>query len=288
MVVSSSPTVLRRYVGSELRRLREAAGLKREAVAEELSCSLSHVTHIEIWSTLPKPLEVKTLLPLYGAPERTESFLELVKAASKGQDWWLPFKGAAPTWLELLLSMEASAAQIESYDSMCVRGLFQTPAYAKELIRIGEPELSDEEVAHRVDLRMARQDVLTRRPEPPLVWSVLDESVLLRPFCDATVLAEQLEHLIKLLDLPSITLQVLPLETGPHAGFDGTFTILTFPPELVGDPGVAYTESRIGGVYYEHPAEIMRYRNTLKRVQAQARTPEESRAILTRRLEELT
>lgn len=288
MVASSSPTVLRRYVALELRRLREAAGFTREQVAERLRCVVSHISHLETTRNLPKAPELEVLLNFYGVAERTAAFLDLVDAARRGRDWWLPFKGAAPEWFDLYLSMESSAAQIDSYDSMVVPGLFQTPAYAKAVIRAGEPELADAELARRIDLRMARQDVLTRQPDPPTVWSVLDESVLYRPAGQPQVLVEQLEHLVKLLDLPMVTIQVLPLKVGVHAGIDGTFMILMFPPELEGDPGIAYTEARAKATYYEDPAEIMIYRNTLRRVQVHARNPQETRTVLVQRIEELT
>jgi transcriptional regulator with XRE-family HTH domain len=288
MVASSSPTVLKRYVALELRQLREAAGFKREQVAGRLRCAVSHISHLETMRNLPKAAELEVLLDFYGAAERTAAFLDLVDAARKGHDWWLPFKGAAPEWFDLFLGMESSAVQIDSYDSMIVPGLFQTPSYAKAVIRAGEPELADAEVARRLELRMARQDVLTRQPDPPIVWSVLDESVLHRPAGEPQVLVEQLEHLVKLTDLPTLTIQVLPLDVGVHAGIEGTFTILTFPPELEGDPGIAYTEARTKATYHEDSAEIMTYHNTLRRIQIHARTPQDTRTLLVHRIEELT
>lgn len=286
MVAASSSIVLRRYIALELRRLRESAGFSRAEVAERLRCAVSHITHLEIMRNLPKGAETEILLRFYGVESRSADFLALVDAARKGKDWWRPFKGAAPTWLDLLLGMESAAAVIESYDSMIVPGLFQTPAYAAAIIRVGEPQLSDAEVDRRIELRMARQDVLTRQPTPPTVWCVLDESALLRPAAEPAVLAEQIEHLAKLAELPNLNLQVLPLAAGLHAGMNGSFTILTFGPELVGDPGVAYTESRIGGTYFEDAADVARYRDTYTRVQLQAHAPQESRAILARRMKE--
>ena len=151
-----------------------------------------------------------------------------------------------PEWLDLLLGMEAAAVQINSYDTMVVPGLFQTRDYATAVIRGGEPNLPDAEVHERVELRMARQDVLTRESEPPSVWCVLDESVLYRRARNPAILVEQLKHLIKLSELPNVHIQVLPFDgLGLHGGISGTFTILTFGPELVGDPGVAYTETRL-------------------------------------------
>ncbi|MGH3807799.1 MAG: helix-turn-helix domain-containing protein [Pseudonocardiaceae bacterium] len=288
MVASSSPTLLKRYIALELRRLRESAGLKREQVAERLRCVVSHISHLETMRNLPKGPELEVMLGFYGADERTAAFLDLVDAARRGRDWWIPFKGTAQEWFDLFLAMESSAVQIDSYDSMIVPGLFQTPAYAKAVIQAGEPEVADAELARRIELRMIRQDVLTRQPDPPLVWSVLDESVLYRPAGAPQVLVEQLEYLVKLLDLPLVTIQLLPLEVGVHAGIDGTFTIMTFPPELEGDPGIAVTETRAKGSYHENAAEIMTYRNTLRRIQVHTRTPEETRTLLVRRIEELT
>jgi len=299
VVATSSPTVLKRHVALQLKSLRERAGVKREQVAEHLGCTVGHVRHLETLVSLPKPLETRALLPLYGAPERVDSFLSLVDAAKRGKDWFADFTGR-PRWLDLLLGMEVAAATIHGYDALVVRGLFQTPAYARAVILGQEPELDDAEVQQRIELRMARQDILTRRPEPPQVWCVLDESVLYRRAPDRAVLAEQMEHLVKLGELPNVHIQVLPLDLpagdpaeradtiGLHAGINGTFTVLAFGPELVGDPGVAYTESRISGTYYEDAAEVMRYRDTWSHVQLQALTPEQSRAVLARRVEEIT
>jgi hypothetical protein len=288
VVVASSATVFKRYVALELARLREAAGFKREQVAEHLDCSLGHVRHLETLHSLPKSLETRAMLQLYGVAERTDAFLALVDAARRGKDWWTDFPGV-PKWLDLLLGMEAAAVTIHSYDTMVVPGLFQTPAYAEAVIRAGEPNLPESELKPRIDLRMQRQDVLTRQPDPPAVWRVLDESVLHRRTSKPAVLVEQLEHLIKLSRLPNVHIQVLPFAAvGIHAGFDGSFTILTFGPELVGDPGVAYVQSRISGTYYEDAAQILLYRDTWSRVQLQALDPEKSRALLARRVEEIT
>lgn len=286
-MAASSPTVLKRHVALQLRQLRETVGLKRDEVAQQLGRTVGHVRHLETMVSLPNQLEVKALLPLYGAPDRVEPFLALVRAAKSGKDWWTDFPGV-PSWLELMLGMEQAAVTINSYDTMVIPGLFQTPGYAHAVIRGGEPNLPDDVVNQRVELRMARQDVLNR-PEPPQVWCLLDEPVLLRRADDPAVLREQLEHLVKISDLPNVHLQVLTQETvGLHCGVDGTFTVLTFGPELVGDPGVAYTETLISGTYHESAAEIMRYRDTWSRLQLLAQSPDQSRAILARRAQEIT
>lgn len=236
--------------------------------------------------SIPKPVEVRALFPLYGVDERVEPFLKLINAARHGRNWWADIPGI-PKWLDLLLGMEAAAVTINSYDAMVVPGLFQTPRYTEALIRAGEPTLPESDLQPRIDLRMQRQDVLVR-PDPPAVWCVLDESVLHRRPSNPKVLREQLEHLVKLTDLPNVHIQVLPFSAmGLHTGMNGTFTVLTFGPELVGDPGITYVESLISGSYYEDPAEVARYRDAWSRVQLEALSPDDSRAMLARRAEEI-
>jgi transcriptional regulator with XRE-family HTH domain len=287
-VDAPSPTVLKRYVGLELRRLRESAGFKRDEVAKRAGCVTSHITHLEVARNLPKVPELELLLTHYGAVDRIPAFVELLEAARTGSDWWLPFAGATPAWFDLFLGLESCAERIASFHPLVIPTLFQTPEYAADVVRAGEPDLTSDEVARRVELRMARQDVLTRQPDPPLVSAVLDESVLHRPAVDDLVLAEQLSHLVKLAELPTVTIRVLPLASGVHAGVSGTFVLLTFPAMFENDPGMAYTEDRIRGSYYDDPEDIARYRATLTRLQDLAYSVDDSLAALLRRVEELT
>jgi hypothetical protein len=117
--------------------------------------------------------------------------------------------------------------------------------------------------------------VLDREPDPPQVWSVLDEAALRRPIGGPEVMRVQLCHL-------TVDLQVLPMDRGAHAGLDGTFTVLDFPLELPGDPGTVYVQTRLKGVYYEEPDEIDEYGQILTRLQAEALTPAESLRMIAR------
>ncbi|MGH3626384.1 MAG: helix-turn-helix domain-containing protein [Sciscionella sp.] len=284
-MATSSPTVLKWWMALELSRLREAAAVSRQAVAEHLHCALSTVRNAENGRNFPRPLELRAMLELYGVPERGEQFAELLRSAKKGRDWFEAFPGSAPAWFDLFLGLESSAGQIESYDAQVVPGLFQTEAYAAGVIRAGDPELSDAEVGRRVELRLARQAVLTRATDPPSVWSVIDESVLSRA-ADPGVLGEQLTQLVKLAELPTVTVQILPLGAGPHAGTNGTFILFNFP-DLTGAPTVAYTDGMIHGQYYEDPPAVRRYSNALTRLQVAAAKPADSLAMLTQRAQEL-
>jgi transcriptional regulator with XRE-family HTH domain len=288
LTTSNATTAPKRWITFALKRAREQAGKTRQNVVDHLDCVSSHISHLETGRNLPSAAECEKLLVFYGLGDRWPFFRELLRAAKKGRDWWKApaFSGAEPEWFDLYLGLEAWARVVASYDALVIPGLFQTPEYAAALIAAANPGLPELEVKRRVDLRMERQKVLDREPDPPQVWSVLDEVALHRPVGGPAVIRAQLRHLVQLAARPNIDLQVLPMARGAHAGLDGTFTVLDFPLELLGDPGTVYVQTRLKGVYYEEPAEINEYRQTLTRLQAEALTPAESLLMIARIAEE--
>jgi DNA-binding XRE family transcriptional regulator len=277
---SGSTTALKWWFAVEMRRLREKCQVTREQAAAAVRGSPQNIGHIEVGRTLPKPLELEKLLELYGVPERAEFFQELRTRAKRGRDWWIGFGGSVPDHLNLFLGLEASAVQIESWDAYVVPGLFQTEDTAAELIRVGRPELSAGEVDRLVELRMARQREILEREQPPQIWSVIAEPALRWRVGGSDVQRAQLEHLVELAARPHVEIQVLPLSAGAHVGTDGTFQILSAPPELDNYPGCVFVEDRISGHYYEDPAQLLQYRNDLTRLQVQAAKPEETLQLL--------
>jgi hypothetical protein len=286
-VIASSPTMLKRWIALELRRLREAAGLSRLEVAERLGRGVSHVGHIETMRNLPSPTEVEVFLNYCGVGERTQFFLELLAQAKKSRDWWTKFSNVVPAWFDLYMGMESSAVKMEGYDALVIPGLFQTPEYTEAIIRDDERGFSDAEVTKRVELRMARQTIIDRNQALHL-WMVLDESTLRRMIGGPALMQQQLRHLIKLAEHPRIDLQVLLMSTGAHPALSGSFTIMSFPAEFGKDPSVVYTQTKIQGIYYEEPTEIDQYRLCMNRLGAQAAPLEDTSSIITRIARELT
>ena len=280
MVASGSTTALKWWFAVEMRRLREKRGVTREQAAAAVKGSQQNIGHIEVGRTLPKPLELERLLELYGVPERAEFFQELRVRAKRGRDWWIGFSDLVPEDINLFLALESSAVQIESWDAYVVPGLFQTADTARELIRVGRPELATTDVDRLVELRMARQAEILDRVVPPLIWAVIAEPALRWRVGGSDVLRDQLKHLGELSARQHVQVQVLPLTAGANVGMEGTFKILSAPPELHNYPGCAFVEDRIRGHYYEDPEMILTYRNDLTRLQVQATRPEETLPFL--------
>lgn len=279
-MATTSPTALKWWFAVAMRHLREIAGLERSEAADAIRGSVSAIAHIENGRSLPKPLELERLLTLYGVAHRIDAFLRLRERARKGKDWFADGgQHDFPEDFGLFLGMESSASQLEGWDANVVAGAFQTRRYAEATIRGAEPELKDDEVVKRVDLRMARQRMIFEEGEPPLVWRVMAATALKWEVGGKDVLREQLLHLADLADRPGIKIQVLPTTVGAHTGAEGTFTILSAPPELEDYPGCVYAETLVKPYYYEELEQIRKYRNALTELRVKATEPEKTSAL---------
>lgn len=286
MVATPSPAALKRWIALELVRLRKEAGKERAEVMQRLGLSRAQVGHLETAERLPNKPVLEVMLSFYGVPERLPDFMRLVEAARKGRNWWEHLKAAVPPWFDLFLGLEAGAADVFVFDTYVVPGLLQTPAYAEAVIR-ADPELSDEQVQQRVELRAGRQKILERNGDSARLWVVIDESVLYRQRGDANVMTQQLDHLLKMSERPRVDLQILPLNAGAHLAQAGSFQVLKFPSEMAGDPGLVYLDGLVEGRYYDKPAEVALYERVITRLQVQAATQEDSRALLRRAAQEV-
>jgi transcriptional regulator with XRE-family HTH domain len=273
---TSSPTVWRRWLAFELARLRREAGLDQKDVAKALRCTVGKVSYYE---TAERPVVVRdleeVLLPLYKvAEDRWPTYVQAAKDSRK-KGWWESYGSITlPSWFSLSVGLEQGASQVHSFDALVVPGLLQTRDYAEAVARRGTAERTDEEIERHIDLRLARQAVLARKPNPLRLWTVMDEGVLRRVVGGRDTMRNQLAHLANVARQPKITVQVLPYAHGAHAGLQGPFRIFGFP--WTADPGVASIEHRSGAFYLEQPHEIEAHTVAFEHLCALALSPDES------------
>ncbi|CCH35724.1 helix-turn-helix transcriptional regulator [Actinosynnema sp. NPDC047251] len=265
MALTTTPTVLRRYIAFELRRLRESVvlaggtvGLSQADAAKRLDNSKARIAHFESGRNLPKLTDVEILLPFYGAADLVEGFKELIVQARTTTPVFEPDESMTlPPGFDLYLGLEQGASRILTYDAMASIGLLQCESYAEALLRGHDTTLSDDELRRRLDLRIRRQDVLDRAESPLELVAVVDEAVLRRQIGGPLVLGRQLDHLLTAAQRPNVSIRVLPYTAGVHPALHGPFTIMEFP--IARDPGVVYVEDRIGGRYRDNVEDIDEY-----------------------------
>lgn len=277
---TSGPTVLRMLLGSQLRRLREAHNVSREAAGYEIRASESKISRMELGRVGFKERDVADLLTLYGVTNGTEreSLLELARQANN-PGWWHRYTDVLSGWFSAYLGLESAASLIRTYEVQFVPGLLQTRDYARAVIMLGQGRTRVDEIERRVELRMNRQQVLTRS-EAPQVWAVVDEAVLRRPIGGVQVMRGQIAALIEATKLPNVRIQVIPFHAGGHAAGGGAFTLLRFADQDL--PDVVYMEQLTSALYLDKRDDVDYYAAAMERLCVEADPPANTGHILER------
>ena len=272
------PTVVRMILGAHLRRLRESKGISRADAGWPIRASESKISRMELGRVGFKERDVADLLTLYGVddePER-QRLLALVHDAN-APGWWHSYTDVFPDWFEQYLGLEAGAAVIRTYEIQFVPGLLQTKEYAKAVVMLQHGGAPPSQLERRVELRTARQEVLTR-PDPVQFWAVVDEAALRRPVGGLDVMRRQIEVLIEMTKAPNVTLQVMPFRAGGHAAAGGNFSILRFPDPDLAD--MVYIEQLNSALYLDKSGYSDEYAFAMERLCIDAEPPERTPDIL--------
>ncbi|MFF3159345.1 helix-turn-helix domain-containing protein [Streptomyces sp. NPDC057910] len=261
-----APTVRRRRLGAELRRLREAAGLKLDDVQERTSINAVKASRVETARTGVKPADLDTLLDLYGVDDVAKRVvLHALARDGARRGWWQTYADTISPVYADLISLEAQAKNIRTWQTTLIPGLLQTAAYARATIDAINMTTPPDRVNALVEVRTARQSVLTR-PEPPELWAIIHEVALRPQLGDTHVMREQLQRLLDVTQLRHVSVQVLPLTASPHPGMAGPFTLLGFPETA--DLDIAHVEDLTSALYVEDPAEVSIYGAAFERLRA--------------------
>jgi transcriptional regulator with XRE-family HTH domain len=279
MATDQSPTVRRRRLALELRRLREAARLTCEEVAEHLECSASKISRVETGRVSVSPRDVRDMLEIYGVSGQERDSLVQLARDSRQKGWWHAYSDTINPQFATYVGLESAASEIRVYEVSLIPSLLQTEDYARAIITSGIMNGTGEEMERSVALRMARQPALTRDDDPPLLWTVLDEAALRRRVGGSELMRAQLEHVLELSSLKNVALQVIPFGAGAHPAMGRPFVILVFPERI--DPDVVYLEDLTSAFYLEDVDEVDRYNVFFNHLRATALSFDESAALIT-------
>lgn len=270
----------RRRLAAELRRLRHESEKSIEDVAATLGWQPSKLSRIENRQVGISTADLRKLLVAYKVEDQAyrEQLTDMARRATE-RGWWQSFSSdVVPTALANLIGLETEARTIRSYEPELVPGLLQTEAYARAIMRAWQPSWTAAEIDRRVDIRLARQDVLRQAGPLPQVNCIINESVLRRTVGGNEVMHEQIEMLAKERDPANVTVQVLSFNSGAHPAMAGPFQILTFHDP--GDLGIVHLETALTAMTLEQPEELRRYDEIWGSLQARALSPEDSRVMM--------
>ncbi|MGH3934334.1 MAG: helix-turn-helix domain-containing protein [Pseudonocardiaceae bacterium] len=265
------PTMRRRQLGAELRRLRNSAGITMEHAAAVLDCARSRIGHIENGRNSIRKPELKVILDLYGASGEEHEGLEGLRQEASKRGWSSTYR--LPSWLKRYVELETDAVSMRSFEGELIPGLLQTEEYARRVHLVAGNLIKPADLDRLVAARMRRQSRLT--DETPLDLStVVSEAAFRRALGDAEIGPEQLAHVIEAAQRPNVTLHVLPYAAGLHSSMSGSFAVLTFDPGVA--PPFGYQEHAIGGHVLDDRDAVSQLLDLWELLRSQALSSEES------------
>ncbi|CAM3889589.1 helix-turn-helix transcriptional regulator [Kibdelosporangium persicum] len=272
------PPFLRRRLGAKLRRMREQAGLTLDEAAAKLDKARSALNRIETGETKADVHLARSIMDIYDIFDA--NLLDEVREAAK-TPWFRAYGFKDLGYVDV----ETAAARVSEFSTSVIPGLLQTEAYIRALFRL-RPNQDPIRLKNDTRVRIIRQARLTDQNWPLELSAVVDEGALRREVGGVAVMREQLRHLIAVAELPTVTLQVLPLKRGVHHSMDGAFAILRFPdPE---DPELLYVEYPGGALHIEEPEKVEEAKLSFDCLRSDdALSPADSVALLDRMASEL-
>ncbi len=243
------PTIRRRRLGADLRRLREARALKLEDVAIQLGVAPSTLSRIETGKAPTRTSYLAMMLDLYGVVDpAVRTFLADLARQGQRKGWWADCEELLPAGTGTYLGLEAEASAQRAFCAGTVHGLVQTDDYARAVITARRPELSAAQAERLVGVQLRRQQVLAVS-DPLELRLILDEATLLRRVGPPELMRAQLEHLLEIGGRRHVTVQVLGLAAASRLVLTGSFGILSFAEP--GDEDVLCAEGIRGQVLLE-------------------------------------
>jgi len=272
-----------RALATELRRLRELAGMSGDEVASTLRWSASKVSRIETNRIGIKPADLNRLLDLYVVDDTRRAQLVALAAEPEPRGWWSGYGDSITTEYATYISLEASATALRCWSPELIHGLLQTEDYATAIMEIDSPAVAHappSTIRRRVEVRMRRQALL-KGPEPKHFSFMLDEAALMHRYGERELMRRQLLHINEISQLPNVSIRILAF-TGLHPVVSpGAFALLEFAPMhgiAIGD--VVYTEQLTRNDFIEDEDAAFEYRLAFDRIGREALDEEASRQLI--------
>ncbi|MGW3458531.1 helix-turn-helix domain-containing protein [Streptomyces olivaceoviridis] len=256
-------------VGRQLKLRREAVGMRAGDFARAVGYGEDMVYKIESGKRIPRPEYLDKADDVLGAGGLLSAMKEDVQ------------KVRYPKKVRALAEMEAKAVEIGLYECNIIAGLLQTAEHARAVIGAAQPPYSPDDVERMVAARLARRSVFERVPAPSIHF-VLEEAPLRRQVGGTMVWRRQVEHLLEVGQLNSVSLQVMPTNTDAHPGLDGRIELLKFSD----GKAVGRSDGLFNGRPVSDPKQLRILELQYGTIRAQALPPRESLAFIQKLLGE--
>jgi transcriptional regulator with XRE-family HTH domain len=282
MASTRQPTSRQARLGTELRKLREAAGMSGAEAASFLGGGRSLISHVEAGRWGIKPERVQFLASHYAATNQDLIKVLTAMARERGDGWWEKYRGVLPPAMLDLAELEHHAVYLRTAQALIIPGIFQTEEYARAVFSTANPGVTEDELSARVAHRLSRRSIFERETPTPYE-AIFHEAALHVNYGSRDVTRRQLEYLLEIAESPSISIRVIPFDVEAFIGLTPSLFYAGGPiPQL----DTAVIESAHDIVFVDAEAQLNKYRTLFVAFENLSLGTDESRKTIHRIIRE--
>jgi hypothetical protein len=274
MTVRNDPSALRWLIGVELANFRKHATATPQEVLDATGITKSKLSSMENGRYQQHPDDIAKLLSFYRVAQRDIDRLSSLAGSATGRSWWAPWSHVVPVWFRTFVGLEGLAEAEFCFEPMVLPGLLQTEEYAQAITEATGFVRRDHSERF-VSFRQARARRLTD-DEPLTLHAVIGEAALRLDVGTPEIRKAQYRHLVALAKSPTVTIQVMRPEDGPHTAMTGKFSVLDFAHAQ----SIAYSEHLDGAVYVQDQDDVHTYKMAVENLRSVALAPAKSLALI--------
>jgi transcriptional regulator with XRE-family HTH domain len=277
MPLRSNATARQERLGTELRKMREAAGVTARDTARLLGADPAKVSHIEAGRLGVSEARLRRLAAFYacGDGPLVDALVALAKQ-QRGRGWWERYRGTLPAPLLDLSELEFHATYLRAIQVTHIPGTFQTEDYARTVFGHTIPELPVADLEARVAHRMERRNIFLREGAPRYE-AIVHEAALRMRFGGRKISREQLQYLLELSQQPNLRVRVVPFDA---EGYFSSGHAMLYAGGLVPKLDTVQIEAGHGIRFLDAESHLKNYRTLFDRVEVAALSDAESRDFI--------
>ncbi|MEU3351604.1 helix-turn-helix transcriptional regulator [Streptomyces sp. NPDC037389] len=271
-----APTARQQRLGTELRRMREQAGMSLVQASTLLGTDRTNISNAESGRHGVSGERVRAWASHYGCPDAAYVDALVAMTEERGKGWWEEYRDTLPATALDLAELEHHATAFRAVQIMHLPGLLQTEEYARAVFSHAVPALSPQILRRRLSHRMRRRDVLDR-PQPPVCTYLIHEAALRLRFGSQGVQRAQLDHLLKESERDNITIKVIPFSVG---GFPSAGSSPLYVSGVVRQLDTVHIDTPTGSAFLGGESRLTNYRSVLDHVEGLTLGPGQSRDFI--------
>ncbi|MEU0843574.1 helix-turn-helix transcriptional regulator [Streptomyces sp. NPDC005962] len=259
MAVRSQPTARQERLGTELRKMREAAGLTAREAAERVGTTSAQMSHVEAGRTGVSEERLRGMATHYVCLDGALTDELVAMATERDKGWWEEHRGTLAHGALDLAELEYRSPRLRTFQGVYIPGLLQVESYTRALMAYGVPQPSPLQLEALVAFRMRRQEVLDGE-SPPAYEAVVHEAALRTLVADRDVARQQLGFILEQGERPGVTVRVVPFDV---TGFGGAGTPVLYANGPVPRLDTVHIDVPHGPILLDAESQLARYRALL-------------------------